>query len=195
MLYICTIGVNFVRVITGSARGRVLLTPEGLDTRPTADRIKHSIFNAIQFDVEGRRVLDLFAGSGQLGIEALSRGAKNCCFVDSNKDAQSAISQNIKNCEFASVSKVFGTDFETFLKSIDEVFDLVFLDPPYKEGLLEKALELVVKKTSSYGIIICEHLKDYFPPETVENFSVYKRYNFGRTTSVTLYRASNGEEC
>lgn len=195
MLYICTIGVNFVRVITGSARGRVLLTPEGLDTRPTADRIKHSIFNAIQFDVEGRRVLDLFAGSGQLGIEALSRGAKNCCFVDSNKDAQTAISQNVKNCEFASVSKVFSTDFETFLKSTDEVFDLVFLDPPYKEGLLEKALELVTKKTSSYGIIICEHLKDYFPPEKAGKFSIHKRYNFGRTTSVTLYRASNGEEC
>ena len=106
-----------MKVITGSAKGRVLLTPEGLDTRPTADRIKHSIFNAIQFDVEGRRVLDLFAGSGQLGIEALSRGAKECFFIDLDKDAQSAISQNIKNCGFTSNSKVFGTDFETFLKS------------------------------------------------------------------------------
>ena len=194
MGYIYSIGVKFVRVITGSARGRVLLTPEGLDTRPTADRIKHSIFNAIQFDVEGRRVLDLFAGSGQLGIEALSRGAKDCIFVDSGKDAQNCISQNIKTCGFTSVSKVFGTDFETFLKSTDETFDLVFLDPPYKEGLLEKALELVAPKMSSFGIIICEHLKDYFPPENVGDFNVHKRYNFGRTTSVTLYRTSNEEE-
>ncbi len=184
-----------MRVITGSARGHVLLTPEGLDTRPTADRVKHSIFNAIQFDVEGRRVLDLFAGSGQLGIEALSRGARECSFVDSDKKALSAISQNIKNCGFERVSKMFSTDFESFLESTDGVFDLVFLDPPYKEGLLEKALESVVEKMSSFGIIVCEHLKDYFPPESVRNFSVYKRYNFGRTTSVTLYRTSDGEEC
>ena len=183
-----------MKVITGSAKGRVLLTPEGLGTRPTADRVKHSIFNAIQFDVEGRRVLDLFAGSGQLGIEALSRGAKECCFVDSDKDALSAISQNIKNCGFSSVSKVFSTDFESFLKNTDATFDLVFLDPPYKEGLLEKALNLVSEKMSSFGIIVCEHLKEHFPPENVGKFSVYKRYNFGRTTSVTLYRTSQGEE-
>ena len=80
------------------------------------------------------------------------------------------------------------------MKSTDETFDLVFLDPPYKEGLLEKALELVAPKMSSFGIIICEHLKDYFPPENVGDFSVHKRYNFGRTTSVTLYRTSNEEE-
>lgn len=190
----CTIEVKFVRVITGSAKGRVLLTPEGLDTRPTADRVKHSIFNAIQFDLEGRRVLDLFAGSGQLGIEALSRGARDCIFVDSDKNALSSISQNLKTCGFEKVSQVISSDFESFLRNTDARFDLAFLDPPYKEGLLLKALELTAERMSPFGIIICEHLKDYFPPQEVGNFSLCKRYNFGRTTSVTIYRISHREE-
>ena len=183
-----------MKVITGFAKGRSLVTPEGLDTRPTADRIKQSVFNSIQFDIEGRRVLDLFAGSGQLGIEALSRGAKCCTFVDSDSNAVNAVKSNLSVCQMEKTSKVYHTDFDTFIKNNTDTFDLVFLDPPYREGLLEKALEAVVPFVSSYGIIVCEHLKEYYPPNIVSHLETDKRYDHGRTTSVTIYRITQSKE-
>ena len=120
-----------MRVITGTARGRVLRTLEGEDVRPTTDRVKEAVFSIIQFEIEGRRVLDLFAGSGQLGIEALSRGAASATFVDMSKDSLSAVKYNLEHTKLGDNAKVVQTDALSFLKLTKDKFDLVFLDPPY----------------------------------------------------------------
>ena len=130
-----------MRVISGSARGRRLGELKGMETRPTTDKVKESLFNIIQFDIEGRRVLDLFGGTGQLGIEALSRGAEHCTFVDQRRDAAALIKENLKATELSDRSRVVQGDSLAFLQSCREKFDLIFLDPPYQEDLLERALE------------------------------------------------------
>ena len=117
-----------MRVITGTARGRVLRTLEGEDVRPTTDRVKEAVFSIIQFEIEGRRVLDLFAGSGQLGIEALSRGAASATFVDMSKDSLSAVKYNLEHTKLGDNAKVVQTDALSFLKLTKDKFDIVFLD-------------------------------------------------------------------
>ena len=116
-----------MRVITGSARGRVLRTLEGEDVRPTTDRVKEAIFSIIQFEIEGRQVLDLFAGSGQLGIEALSRGAAYATFTDMNKDAVNIVKQNLLSTGLHRNSAVLQTDAITFLKNSKKKFDIIFI--------------------------------------------------------------------
>ena len=118
-----------MRVITGTARGRRLKELEGLETRPTTDRVKEGVFNIIQFDIEGRRVLDLFAGTGQLGIEALSRGAASAVFVDQRRDAASIIRENLKLTGLSDRARVVNGEAMAFLSSQRERFDLIFLDP------------------------------------------------------------------
>ena len=125
-----------MRVITGTARGRVLKELEGLETRPTTGKVKESLFSIIQFDIEGRRVLDLFAGTGQLGIEALSRGAAECVFIDRRADAVRLIQENLSMCRLAERARVRQGDALPYLRS-GERFDIVFLDPPYGSGLLQ----------------------------------------------------------
>ena len=117
-----------MRVITGSARGRRLKELEGMETRPTTDRVKEGLFNVLQFDIEGRRVLDLFAGTGQLGIECLSRGAASAVFVDKRPDAVKLIRENLKLCDLTDRARVVAGDSMEFLKSVREKFDLVLLD-------------------------------------------------------------------
>ena len=129
-----------MRVITGSARGRRLKELEGMETRPTTDRVKEGLFNVLQFDIEGRRVLDLFAGTGQLGIECLSRGAASAVFVDKRPDAVKLIRENLKLCDLTDRARVVAGDSMEFLKSVREKFDLVLLDPPYQAELLEAAI-------------------------------------------------------
>ena len=132
-----------MRVITGSARGRRLQTLSGEDVRPTTDKVKEAVFSIIQFEIEGRRVLDLFAGSGQLGIESLSRGAKRAVFVDSRSDAVQVIKANVKRCHFEDQATILCTDYAAFLSTNRDRFDLVFLDPPYAESFLENALKRI----------------------------------------------------
>ena len=124
-----------MRVITGSAKGVRLKTPQGLETRPTADRVKEALFSVIQFELPGSRVLDLFAGTGQLGIEALSRGAGSAVFVDNRKDAAALIKENLKKTKLEDKAKVVLADFDAFLLQNREQFDFIFLDPPYGKGL------------------------------------------------------------
>ena len=144
-----------MRVITGTCRGRRLLEPVGRDVRPTADQVKEAMFNIIQFDVEGRKVLDLFAGTGQLGIEALSRGAAECLFVDSARDSVRLVQENLRRCGLA--ARVLQCDALGILKS-GEKFDLIFLDPPYGSGLEAKAIETVKEFDilSRGGIMVVE---------------------------------------
>lgn len=127
-----------MRVITGIARGRRLKEPQGLETRPTTDRVKEGIFSSIQFEIEGRRVLDLFGGTGQMGIEALSRGAAHCTFVDLRKEAVGIIRENLKLTGLEGQATVVQGDALTFLTRCREKYDVIFLDPPYASDLLKR---------------------------------------------------------
>ena len=129
-----------MRVIAGSARSLPLKTLEGMDTRPTMDQVKEGIFSAIQFEVEGRRVLDLFAGSGQLGIEALSRGAKSCLFVDRSAEALAVVKANCKTAGVDRQSDIRQGEAESFLANIRGPFDLALLDPPFHHDTVAAVL-------------------------------------------------------
>lgn len=177
-----------MRVITGSARGAKLRTLDGLATRPTSDRVKEAIFNIIQFDIEGRRVLDLFAGSGQLAIEALSRGAGYAVLVDQNLDAVKVMKENLKKVRFDQKATVLRADYLQYLSGCREKFDLVFLDPPYAEKFLEKALQKIseIDILAEGGIIICERSRDHILPPSVGSLICSKDYCYGKT-AVNLY--------
>ena len=128
-----------MRVIAGEARGRRLEALPGTDiTRPTLDQVKEAMFSIVQFDLPGARVLDLYAGSGQLGIEALSRGAARCVFLDENREAVNIVMKNCKNCGVFDRSRVNIGEAARFLSACREQFDLVLLDPPFHNGTLEK---------------------------------------------------------
>lgn len=178
-----------MRVITGTARGRRLRELPGMETRPTTDKVKESIFNIVQFDVEGRNVLDLFGGTGQLGIEALSRGAERCTFVDLRKEAAAVIKENVKTCGFEDRGRVVQGDSIAFLTGCREKFDLAFLDPPYASGLLERALEVISKIDimSENGIIVCESAAEQVLPELSAPYEKGREYRYGKI-KVTLYR-------
>ncbi len=168
-----------MRVITGTARGRKLKTPENYDIRPTTDNVKESVFNIIQFDIEGRRVLDLFAGTGQMGIECLSRGAAEAVFVDKSRDAVKIIRDNLKTCQLKAT--VVQDDALSFLRSCGK-FDIIFVDPPYDMPIYEPALELInlVDILSEGGIIICEARREKQLPEMTAPYFKRKEYNYGR---------------
>ena len=176
-----------MRVITGSARGMSLRTLEGETTRPTTEKVKEAVFSAIQFEIEGRKVLDLFAGSGQMGIEALSRGADNCVFVDSDKGAVKVIKENIEKTGFSDSSTVVQMDSLAFLNMNIKKFDIVFLDPPYSTGLLEKAIKNVSCFVNEGGIIVCEHPFGDEMPEETDGLTKYRSYKYSKT-AVTIYR-------
>lgn len=178
-----------MRVITGTARGVPLRAPKGTDTRPTMDQVKEALFSAIQFEIEGRRVLDLFAGSGQLGIEALSRGAKSAVFVDMRKDACAVVRENLEKTKLSARARVVCGDYRIFLKSARETYDLVFLDPPYAENFLENALVLTseIDILSDSGIIICERPVGKQLPEQIGGLFRAREYQYGRA-AITLYR-------
>lgn len=176
-----------MRIITGSARGRRLITPQGLDVRPTPEKVKEALFSALQFDIEGRRVLDLFAGSGQLGIEALSRGAESATFVDTSPVSVKTVEKNLETAGLKENARVIKTDYAAFCASAREIFDIIFLDPPYEEGLLLPAIKAVLPITSDYGIVICEHPPHIELPEEVGGFTTNRKYRYGKI-NVTVYR-------
>ena len=178
-----------MRVITGTARGKRLKELPGMDTRPTTDKVKESIFNIVQFDVEGRKVLDLFGGTGQLGIEALSRGAAFCSFVDLRKEAAALIRDNVALCGFTDRAKVIQGDYLSFLTGSREKFDLILLDPPYASGLLEKALETAagIDILSENGIMVCESAAETVLPTLSEPYRKGKDYRYGKI-KLTVYR-------
>lgn len=182
-----------MRVITGSAKGRRLKTLPGLDVRPTEERIKEAIFSIVQFDIEGAVVLDMFAGSGQLGIEALSRGAKKVCFVDNSTDSIKIIRENLKHTGLEANAEVINTANSAFLRSTRETFDIAILDPPYNHRLIRKTMPQLVEKMSEYGIILCEHERETTLPERFGDFAVSKIYRHGKVT-LTAYRRVPAED-
>lgn len=177
-----------MRVITGSARGAKLRTLDGLATRPTSDRVKEAIFNIIQFDIEGRRVLDLFGGSGQLAIEALSRGAAYAVVVDQNPKATAIIKENLKKTKLDQKASVFQSDYLQFLSTTRERFDIIFLDPPYAENFIENALRKIseIDILTEGGIIVCERSRERSLPAAVGDLICSKDYCYGKT-AVNLY--------
>ena len=177
-----------MQVITGTARGRKLITVEGTDlVRPTAQKVKEAIFSAIQFEIEGAEVLDLFAGSGQLGIEALSRGAKFCTFADNSAISLKVVRENIKHTGFEDCSEVVNKPFGAFLKLTGKRFDIAFLDPPYGKKLIQKALPDLEPKMTERGIIVCEHEKECALPKTVGRFTLARTLGHG-IVGVSIYR-------
>ena len=176
-----------MRVITGGARGRRLTTLRGDDiTRPTAENVKEALFSMIQFDIEGRKALDLFAGSGQLGIEALSRGAEHCVFVEINKSAAEIVKGNIDRCGFSGKSRFVLGDGVSFLAGASG-FGLVFLDPPYNQGIVKKCLPYLDSAVCSGGLAVCETSKDEALPQQFGGFSAVRERVYGKT-KITLYR-------
>ncbi len=173
-----------MRVITGTARGRRLREPEGMATRPTTDNVKESMFNLIQFDIEGRRVLDLFAGTGQLGIEALSRGARSAVSMTS-RAAMQLVRANLALCRLQ--GDVVQGESLGYLRTCGK-FDLIFLDPPYDTGLLDKALENVVQFDilAEGGIIVCESRREKVLPQLQPPYHLLTERNYGKI-KLTLY--------
>ena len=186
-----------MRVITGKARGIALKTPDGMLTRPTADRVKEALFSVIQFDVPGAVVLDLFGGTGQLGIEALSRGAKRAVFVDHQPKACELIRENLRRCRMENEGQVVRGDYLEYLKRCRETFDLILLDPPYAEVFLENALKCIteIDILRSGGIIVTERPVGKDLEYTFEGYARSRDYKYGNTL-ITLYRKEdqNGDD-
>lgn len=184
-----------MRVITGKARGAALRAPDGLLTRPTADRVKVALFNILQFELAGRRVLDLFAGSGQLGIEALSRGAASAVFVDCRKEAIQVIRENLNHTKLAPLAEVVQADYLAYLSACRSRFDLILLDPPYAEIFLENALQKIseIDILSDGGIIVTERPIDKPSAGDFRGFTRSKDYKYGKTY-ITVYRRERTED-
>lgn len=178
-----------MRVITGKARGVQLKTPEGLQTRPTADRVKEALFSVIQFDIPGAAVLDLFGGTGQLGIEALSRGASSAVFVDAGDAPCKLIRENLRRTKLESQAKVVRSDYLEYLSRCAEKFGIIFLDPPYAEVFLENALKCIteIDILQSGGIIVTERPLGKELPWDYPGFVRSKDYKYGKTL-ITLFR-------
>ncbi len=181
-----------MRVITGTARGKLLKELKGEETRPTTDRVKESLFNIIQFEIVGRRVLDLFSGTGQLGIECLSRGASHVTFVDVRKDAAALIRENLV------LSKLEGENAEVIQKEAaiflstcpPNSYDLILLDPPYQSPFLEKSLSSIVgfDILRNHGIIVCESSREKTLPVLQVPYTQGKEYLYGKIKLTTYQK-------
>ena len=178
-----------MRVISGKARGIVLKTPDGMQTRPTADRVKEALFSILQFDLPGKRILDLFGGTGQLGIEAISRGAKSAVFVDSGDAPCKLIKENLRRAKMEGEGRVVRADYLTYLSGCREKFDIIFLDPPYAEVFLENAIKKIseIDILESGGIIVAEHPVEKPLLLEIDGFSRSKDYKYGKAV-LTLFR-------
>jgi len=178
-----------MRVITGKARGIQLKTPEGMLTRPTADRVKEALFSIINFDIPGAKVLDLFGGTGQLGIEALSRGAASAVFVDAREESCRLIRENLKRTKLEQDAKVIRSDYLDYLSRCREQYNIIFLDPPYAEVFLENAIKRIteIDILQSDGIIVAERPLGKELPWEFEGYTRSKDYKYGKVL-LTIYR-------
>ena len=177
-----------MRVITGKARGVSLKTPEGMLTRPTADRVKEALFSIIHFDIPGARVLDLFGGTGQLGIEALSQGASQAVFVDAQEEACRLIRENLSRTKLSG-GTVVRSDYMDYLSRCRERFDIIFLDPPYAETYLENAIKKIteIDILQSNGIMVAERPLGKELPWEFPGYTRSRDYKYGKTL-LTIYR-------
>jgi len=178
-----------MRIITGDFKGRKLETPQGFDIRPTTDKVKEAIFNLLMNDIYGKVCCDLFAGTGSLGLEALSRGAAKCYFGDSARTSINLVKLNISKCKAEDRSIVIPGDYQKVLGRINEKVNIFFLDPPYKAGLYEKCLMQIdsLDLLASQGIILAEHGVRDLMPENVGRLMKVRERKYGKTM-VSIYR-------
>lgn len=178
-----------MRVIAGEAKGHNLKTPQGLSTRPTADKVKGSLFSMLIGKVYGATVLDLFAGSGALGIEALSRGADSCVFTDMSQEALSCIRANLEHTKLLEKATVLKTNAISYLENCRGSFDLIFLDPPYHKGLAEAAMDIISRRNllKEGGYVSVETDGDEALPETFGTICILKNKKYGRI-SLKIYK-------
>ena len=169
-----------MRVITGKARGARLTTLDGVETRPTSEKVKEGIFSAINFNLPGSRVLDLYAGSGQLGIEALSRGAVRCTFVDSSRAACDIVKENLKRAKLDTDALVLAEKCEDFVSRRRENYDIIICDPPYRINALDSLIPKMAALLADGGIIVAEAEKKYQPKPT-DGIELYRSYSYGNT--------------
>jgi len=191
-----------MRIISGKARGTKLKTLEGMNTRPTLERVKEALFSMIQFDIPNACVLDLFAGSGQLALEALSRGASSADLVDKSPEAARVIKENIQKTHFEALATLSQRDFKMFLSSAKKKYSLVFLDPPYANEMMMPALRSLVANNllSDEAVIVCEISADDKKSEEAviafcENgFSVRKNNVYAKSRIIILDRENKSED-
>ncbi len=190
-----------MKIITGSKKGKRLISLEGEATRPTSERIKEAIFSSIQFDIEGRRVLDLFAGSGQMGLEALSRGACSAMFVDASLEAMNVIKANISSTDFSTLSRTLVSDYRNYIRKAsrngDTRFDLVFIDPPYalacaKDALLRLDEGGLLADGALCVLEVGEEALE-FDTEAFSRFEVQKLTHYGKKSAVAILLYHRGE--
>ena len=175
-----------MRVIAGFKKGQILQAPKGDEiVRPTTDRVKEALFSILNFELENSDVLDLFAGSGQLGIESLSRGAKHAFFIDCNQHSIKLVNQNLTACEFQTLATVIKSDFREFLKTNNQKFDIIFIDPPYSINAWGEALSLIDNSIKKRGIIALEHPTEC-PIDDLEGY-IRKDYKYGKII-ITIFR-------
>lgn len=167
-----------IRITGGNNRSRKLETPDVATTKPTMDKVRAAVFNILNEDIKGKKVLDLFAGSGSYGFEALSRGAAFATFVDNNKDAINSIKKNASILKEENIS-IINSDVASFLESTNDKFDIVFMDPPYKLEIYEKIVELLEKNEllQPFSIIVLESDKELNITET--DYRKIKTYKYG----------------
>ena len=175
-----------MRIITGTARGTKLVTLEGEATRPTSERTKESVFSMLQFDIEGRRVLDLFGGSGQMGLEALSRGAASATIVDQSPDAVKIIKTNAQKTKLFDRCVILTKDYKAYLKGTKDKFDIIFLDPPYDTNMLSEALRIILEQDmlNYQGSIVLESGSDDIPE--YGDLTLRRHYKSGRAYVTVL---------
>ena len=183
-----------MRVITGTARGCKLTTPEGMDVRPTGEKVKEGVFSSIQFELEGAHVLDLFAGSGQLGIEALSRGAARAVFVDNSTKSLRCINENLRNTKLTRLADVINRDSYDYIRLTAQTFDIIFLDPPYRYGHIHKLLPLAASKLRDGGSIICEYEKGSEDILAPDGMTLKKIYTYGKINVAVFTKPSEEDD-
>lgn len=180
-----------MRIITGKARGVKLATLDGTATRPTAERVKEAIFSMLQFDIEGRTVLDLFAGSGQMALEALSRGAKSAVLVDASNDAANIIRQNALKTKLFSDARIIVNDYKLAIRQLSgEKFDIVFIDAPYAAKLTGDALQRLCKAEllSDGAFIVCESDDDKV--FELDGLTLFKQTHYGKAY-ISIYKKAD----
>ena len=181
-----------MRVIAGSAKGKSLQAPAGRETtRPTSDKVKEAIFGSIQFELEGSRVLDLFAGSGALSFEAISRGAKKAVCLDKDKRSIDIIKKNANSLDFSDYCEIINTSCFDYMERAKEKFDVIFLDPPYNKNFIEPVLEGIVKNNllNEGGIVVLESDGTDFHDD-FDGLEMYRQRKYGRTY-ITVYKKNN----
>lgn len=185
-------GVWNLRIIAGDAKGRRLLSPQGRETRPTSDKVKESIFNILGDRVPDAEVLDLFAGTGNLGLEAISRGAKSSVFIDINRESIKIIHENIKLLKYEEYCEVYNNDSFSALNILGRRgirFDIIFVDPPYHKDIVPRVLDKIIETSvlKEYGIIVAEHDSRDEVPDRASNLIRYKSSVYGDTT-ISFYK-------